>query len=75
MLVKHIDVVGGGSTIASPRGFRPGGVRRVDGSLNVERFYSRHPVDVRPAEVNGTHVLDAPSNVLVEGSPASDRPS
>jgi mannosyltransferase len=75
VLVRHIDVVGGDSPIARPRGFRPSGVLRVDGALDVERFNSRYPVYVRPAELDGTHVLDTPANVLVEGSPASEPPS
>jgi mannosyltransferase len=75
LYVRHIDVVDGASPIARPQGFRPGGVRSVGGSLNVERFTSRFPVDIRPDEVDGTHVLDTRSNVLVETSPTVDRPS
>ena len=75
VLVRHIDVVDGGSPIARPRGFRPGGQRLVNGSFVVDRFDSRRPVDVRPDQVDGTHVLGAPAKVLVEGTAASTRPS
>ncbi len=75
VFVKHIDVVDGGSPVAKPPGFRPGGQRLVNGSFVVDHFDSRRPVDVRPAEIDGSRVLGAPATVLVEGTPASSRPS
>ncbi len=75
LLISHIDVVDGDSPIARPHGFRPGSSEAVDGSLNVDRFTSRHPIEVRPGEVDGTHVLDTRSDVLVEGPPPANGPS